>query len=107
MMILDDSSDSKNIFREILCSLNTEDGCIKVHSVIMDIPISFREAQMIVFKNDDQTTRMFEMSIHFLHLDISLHIETLKFLCCCLAHIVLLVSTNGAECFSLSYKLSN
>ena len=32
---------------------NTEDGCIKVHSVIMDIPISFREVQVIVFKNDD------------------------------------------------------
>ena len=40
MMILDDSSDSKIIFREILYSLNTEHGCIKVHSVIMDIPIS-------------------------------------------------------------------
>lgn len=53
MMILDDSSDSKIILREILCSLNTEVGRIKVHSVIMDIPISFREAQMIVFKKDD------------------------------------------------------
>ena len=53
MMILDDSSDSKIIFREILCSLNTEDGCIRVHSVIMDIPIRFLETQMIVFKNDD------------------------------------------------------
>lgn len=53
MMILDDSSDSKIIFREILYSLNTEVGRIKVHSVIMDIPISFRDAQMIVFKNDD------------------------------------------------------
>lgn len=53
MMILDDISDSKIIFREILCSLNTEDGCIKVHSVIMDIPISFRETQMIVFKKND------------------------------------------------------
>ena len=52
-MILDDSSDSKIIFREILCSLYTEFWCIKVHSVIMDIPISFRESQMIVFKNDD------------------------------------------------------
>ena len=50
-MILDDSSDSKIIFREILCSLNTEVGRIKVHSVNMDIPISFRDAQMIVFKN--------------------------------------------------------
>ena len=40
-------------FREILCYLNTEAGGVKVHSVIMDIPISFREAQMIVFKNDD------------------------------------------------------
>ena len=29
-MILDDSSDSKIIFREILCSLNTEVGRIKV-----------------------------------------------------------------------------
>ena len=48
-MILNDSSDSKIIFREILCSLNTEHGCIKVHSVIMDIPIGFRETQMIVF----------------------------------------------------------
>ena len=53
MMILDDSRDSKIIFREILCSLNTEDGCIRVHSVIMDIPIRFLETQMIVFKNDD------------------------------------------------------
>lgn len=53
MMIMDDSSDSKIVFREILCSLNTEGGCIKVHSVIMDIPISFRDTQMIVFKNDD------------------------------------------------------
>ena len=53
MMILDDSSDSKIIFREILCSLYTEFWRIKVHSVIMDIPISFRESQMIVFKNDD------------------------------------------------------
>ena len=53
MMILDDSCDSKIIFREILCSLNTEVGRIKVDSVNMDIPISFREAQMIVFKNDD------------------------------------------------------
>ena len=53
MMNLDESSDSKIIFREILCSLNTEGGCIKVHSVIMDIPISFRESQMIVFKNND------------------------------------------------------
>ena len=52
-MILDDSSDSKIIFREILCSLNTEVGRIKVHSVIMDIPIRFREMQTIVFKNDD------------------------------------------------------
>ena len=52
-MILNDSNDSKIIFREILCSLNTEYGCIKVHSVIMDIPISFRELPMIVFKNDD------------------------------------------------------
>ena len=52
-MILDDSSDSKIIFREILCSLNTDDGCIKVHSVIMDIPIRFRETRVIVFKNDD------------------------------------------------------
>ena len=52
-MILDDSSDSKIIFREILCSLNTEVGRIKAHSVNMDIPISFRDAQMIVFKNDD------------------------------------------------------
>ena len=50
---MDDSSDSKIVFREILCSLNTEGGCIKVHSVIMDIPISFRDTQMIVFKNDD------------------------------------------------------
>ena len=53
MMILDDSSDSKIIFREIFCSLNTEDGRIKEHSFIMDMPISFRESQMIVFKNDD------------------------------------------------------
>lgn len=53
MMILDDSSDSKNIFREILYSLNTETGRIKEHSFIMDILISFRESQMIVFKNDD------------------------------------------------------
>lgn len=53
MMILDDSSDSKIIFREILCSLNTEDGHVKEHSSIMDMPISFRDAQMIVFKNDD------------------------------------------------------
>ena len=53
MMILDDSSDSKINFREILCSLNTEVGRIKVHLVIMDIPISFRDTQMIVFKNDD------------------------------------------------------
>ena len=53
MMILDDSSDSKIIFREILCSLNTEVGRIIVHSVNMDIPISFRDAQMIVFKKDD------------------------------------------------------
>ena len=53
MMILDDSSDSKINFREILCSLNTEVGRIKVHSVNMDISISFRDAQMIVFKNDD------------------------------------------------------
>ena len=52
-MILNDSSDSNFFFREILCSLNTEVGRIKVHSVIMDIPISFREAQMIVFKKDD------------------------------------------------------
>ena len=51
-------------FREILYSLNTEHGCIKVHSVIMDIPISFREAQMIVFKKKDYTIRMFDMSIH-------------------------------------------
>ena len=50
---------------------------------------------------------MFEMSIYLLYLDISLHIETLKFLYCCLAHIVLLVNTNGAECFSLSYRLLN
>ena len=40
MMNLDDNSDSKIIFREILCSLNTEVGRIKVHSVIMDMPIS-------------------------------------------------------------------
>ena len=53
MMILDDSSDSKINFREILYSLNTEAGRIKVHSVNMDMPISFREVQMIVFKNDD------------------------------------------------------
>ena len=53
MMILDDSSDSKIIFREILCSLNTEVGSIKMHSFIMDIPISFRDAQMIVFKKDN------------------------------------------------------
>ena len=52
-MILADSSDSKIIFREILCSLNTEDGCIKEHSFIMDISIRFLETQMIVFKNDD------------------------------------------------------
>ena len=39
-MNLDDNSDSKIIFREILCSLNTEVGRIKVHSVIMDTPIS-------------------------------------------------------------------
>ena len=39
-MNLDDNSDSKIIFREILCSLNTEVGRIKVHSVIMDMPIS-------------------------------------------------------------------
>ena len=52
-MILDDSSDSKIIFREILCSLTTEVGRIKVHSVNMDIRISFRDAQMIVFKKDD------------------------------------------------------
>ena len=50
MMIWIDSCDSKIIFREILCSLNTEVGRIKVHSVNMDILISFREAQMIVFK---------------------------------------------------------
>ena len=43
MMILNDSSDSKIVFREILCFLNTEVGRIKVHSVNMDIPISFRE----------------------------------------------------------------
>ena len=79
-MILDDSSDSKIIFREILCSLYTEFWRIKVHSVIMDIPISFREVQMIVFKKDDLTIRKFDMSIHFLYLDISLHIETLKYL---------------------------
>lgn len=52
-MILDDSSDSKIVFREILCSLNTEDGRIKEHSFIMDISIRFRESQMIVFKKDD------------------------------------------------------
>ena len=52
-MTLADSSDSKFIFREILCSLNTEDGCFKEHSFIMDMPIRFRETQMIVFKNDD------------------------------------------------------
>ena len=56
MMILDDSSDSKIIFREI--------GRIKVHSINMDIPISFREVQMIVFKKDDLTIRKFDMSIH-------------------------------------------
>ena len=60
MMILDDSSDSK----EILYSMNPEVGRIKVHSVNMDIPISFREAQMIVFKKDDLTIRKFDMSIH-------------------------------------------
>ena len=64
MMILDDSCDSKIIFREILCSLNTEVGRIIVHSVNMDIPISFRDAQMIVFKKDDLTIRKFDMSIH-------------------------------------------
>ena len=53
MMILDDSSDSKIIFREILCSLYTEFGRVKEHSSIMDMPIRFRETQMIVFKNDD------------------------------------------------------
>ena len=53
MMILDDSSDSKIIFREILCSLYTEFGRVKEHSSIMDMPIRFRESQMIVFKNDD------------------------------------------------------
>ena len=52
-MILDDSSDSKIILEKYFVLWNTEDGCIKVHSVNMDIPISFRESQMIVFKNDD------------------------------------------------------
>jgi len=51
-MILDDSSDSKIIFRKYFV-LNTEVGRIKVHSVNMDISISFRDAQMIVFKKDD------------------------------------------------------
>ncbi len=59
MMILNDSSDSKINFREILYSLNTEAGRIKEHSFIMDMPISFREAQMIVFKKDDKTIRKF------------------------------------------------
>ena len=80
MMILDDSSDSKIIFREILCSLNTEVGCIKVHSVIMDIPISFRDAQMIVFKKDDLTIRKFDMSIHSFSSWYKFAIETLKYL---------------------------
>ena len=53
MMILDDSSDSKIIFREILYSLNTEVGRVKEHSSIMDMPIRFRETQTIVIKNDD------------------------------------------------------
>ena len=52
-MILDDSSESKIIFREIFCSLNTEVGRFKEHSFIMDMPIRFRETQTIVFKNDD------------------------------------------------------
>ena len=66
MMILDDISDSKIIFREILCSLNTEDGCIKVHSVIMDIPISFRETQMIVFKKNDLNYWKFDYVVFIL-----------------------------------------
>ena len=53
MMILDDSSDSKIIFREILWFLYTEFGRVKEHSSIMDMPIRFRETQMIVFKKDD------------------------------------------------------
>ena len=53
MMILDDSSDSKIIFWEILRSLYTEFGRFKEHSFIMNMPIRFRETQMIVFKNDD------------------------------------------------------
>ena len=53
MMILADSSDSKIIFWEILRSLYTEFGRFKEHSFIMNMPIRFRETQMIVFKNDD------------------------------------------------------
>ena len=44
---------AKLFFREILCSLYTEFGRVKEHSSIMDMPIRFRESQMIVFKNDD------------------------------------------------------